>query len=416
MAAESGVSRRALFGVGAGTLAAGAAAGYFGHDTVAEVVGVDSDIVDFYGAHQAGIVTEAQDRMCFAAINVLTDDRDELIDLLRQWTKAAANLSQGLPVVTDGVAGGSRTAPPIDTGEAQGLSAGHLSVTFGFGRSLFHSEDGTDRFGIADQLPPEFVDLPHFPGDQLEDARVGGDLCIQACADDPQVAVHAVRNLIRMGFGTVSTRWMQLGFGRTASTSPDQETPRNLFGFKDGTANVRSDEEKALNEHIWVTDGSWLDGGSYLVARRIRMHIETWDRESLDGQEQIFGRTKLDGAPLSGGEEFTDPDFTMQGAGNQPIIPVDSHVRLAHPSKNDGIRILRRGYNYADGADSRGNLDAGLFFIAFVSDPQREYVPLQNRLAAQDSLSEYLVHTGSGLFAIPPGVKDGGYIGQTLFG
>lgn len=416
MAAGSGVSRRALFGVGAGTLAAGAAAGYFGHDTVAEAVGVDSDIVDFYGAHQAGIVTEAQDRMCFAAINVLTDDRDELIDLLRQWTKAAANLSQGLPVVTDGVAGGSRTAPPIDTGEAQGLSAGHLSVTIGFGRSLFRTEDGTDRFGIADRLPAEFIDLPHFPGDQLEDSRVGGDLCIQACADDPQVAVHAVRNLIRMGFGTVSTRWMQLGFGRTASTSPDQETPRNLFGFKDGTANVRSDEEKALNEHIWVTDGSWLDGGSYLVARRIRMHIETWDRESLDGQEQIFGRTKLDGAPLSGGEEFTDPDFTMQGAGNQPIIPVDSHVRLAHPSKNDGIRILRRGYNYADGADSRGNLDAGLFFIAFVSDPQRDYVPLQNRLAAQDALSEYLLHTGSGLFAVPPGAEEGGYIGQTLLG
>lgn len=416
MAAGSGVSRRALFGVGAGTLAAGAAAGYFGHDTVDKAVGIDSDIVDFYGAHQAGIVTEAQDRMCFAAINVLTDDRDELIDVLRQWTKAAANLSQGLPVVADGVAGGSRTAPPIDTGEAQGLGAGHLSVTIGFGRSLFRSEDGTDRFGIADQLPAKFIDLPHFPGDQLEDARVGGDLCIQACADDPQVAVHAVRNLIRMGFGTVSTRWMQLGFGRTASTSPGQETPRNLFGFKDGTANVRSDEEKALKEHIWVTDGSWLDGGSYLVARRIRMHIETWDRESLDGQEQIFGRTKLDGAPLSGGEEFTDPDFAMQGAGNQPIIPVDSHVRLAHPSKNDGVRILRRGYNYADGADSRGNLDAGLFFIAFVSDPQRDFVPLQNRLAAHDALSEYLLHTGSGLFAVPPGAEEGGYIGQTLFG
>lgn len=416
MAAGSGVSRRALFGVGAGTLVAGAAAGYLGHDTVAEAVEAGSDIVDFYGEHQAGIVTEAQDRMCFAAINVLTDDRDELIDLLRQWTKAAANLSQGLPVVADGVAGGSRTAPPIDTGEAQGLSAGHLSVTIGFGRSLFRTVDGTDRFGIADRLPAEFMDLPHFPGDQLEDSRVGGDLCIQACADDPQVAVHAVRNLIRMGFGTVSTRWMQLGFGRTASTSPDQETPRNLFGFKDGTANVRSDEEKALNEHIWVTDGSWLDGGSYLVARRIRMHIETWDRESLDGQEQIFGRTKLDGAPLSGGEEFSDPDFSMQGAGNRPIIPVDSHVRLAHPSQNDGIRILRRGYNYADGADSRGNLDAGLFFIAFVSDPQRDFVPLQNRLASQDALSEYLLHTGSGLFAIPPGVNEGGYIGQTLFG
>ncbi|MCI4009960.1 iron uptake transporter deferrochelatase/peroxidase subunit [Brevibacterium sp. ZH18] len=415
MADRPGVSRRALFGVGAGTLAAGAAAGYFGHDSVAEAVGAESDVVDFYGEHQAGIVTEAQDRMCFAAINVLTSDRNELVDLLQKWTKAAANLSQGLPVVPDGVGGGSRMAPPIDTGEAQGLSAGHLTITIGFGRSLFRDADGMDRFSIADRLPEGLIEFPHFPGDQLEDSRVGGDLCIQACADDPQVAVHAVRNLIRMGFGTVSTRWMQLGFGRTASTSPDQETPRNLFGFKDGTANVRSDESKALDEHIWVRDGSWMEGGSYLVARRIRMHIETWDRESLDGQEQIFGRTKVDGAPLSGGDEFATPDFSMAGSGNQPIIPVDSHVRLAHPSQNNGVRILRRGYNYADGADTRGNLDAGLFFIAFVADPETDYVPMQNRLAAQDALSEYLVHTGSGLFAVPPGVQEGGYIGQSLF-
>ncbi|QPS32673.1 iron uptake transporter deferrochelatase/peroxidase subunit [Brevibacterium casei] len=415
MTDRPGVSRRAMFGVGAGTLAAGAAAGFFAHDPIAEAVGAENDIVDFFGRHQAGIVTEAQDRMCFAAVNVLTDDRDELIDLLKQWTAAAANLSRGLPVVEDGVAGGSRFAPPMDTGEAQGLSAGHLTVTIGFGRSLFTDADGQDRFGIADRLPSGLIELPHFPGDRLDEARTGGDLCIQACADDPQVAVHAVRNLIRMGFGIVSTRWMQLGFGRTASTSPKQETPRNLFGFKDGTANIRSDEEKALGEHVWVRDGSWMDDGCYLVARRIRMHIETWDRESLDGQEQIFGRTKMTGAPLSGGEEFTEPDFGMAGAGNLPIIPTSSHVHLAHPKQNGGTRILRRGYNYADGADAQGNLDAGLFFIAFVADPASDYVPMQNRLAKEDALSEYLLHTGSGLFAIPPGVNEGGWIGQTLF-
>ncbi|MGJ7560154.1 iron uptake transporter deferrochelatase/peroxidase subunit [Brevibacterium casei] len=415
MTDRPGVSRRAMFGVGAGTLAAGAAAGFFAHDPIAEAVGTENDIVDFFGRHQAGIVTEAQDRMCFAAVNVLTDDRDELIDLLKQWTAAAANLSRGLPVVEDGVAGGSRFAPPMDTGEAQGLSAGHLTVTIGFGRSLFTDADGQDRFGIADRLPSGLIELPHFPGDRLDEARTGGDLCLQACADDPQVAVHAVRNLIRMGFGIVSTRWMQLGFGRTASTSPKQGTPRNLFGFKDGTANIRSDEEKALGEHVWVRDGSWMDDGCYLVARRIRMHIETWDRESLDGQEQIFGRTKMTGAPLSGGEEFTEPDFAMAGAGNLPIIPTSSHVHLAHPKQNGGTRILRRGYNYADGADAQGNLDAGLFFIAFVADPASDYVPMQNRLAKEDALSEYLLHTGSGLFAIPPGVNEGGWIGQTLF-
>ena len=52
----------------------------------------------------------------------------------------------------------------------------------------------------------------------------------------------------------------------------------------------------------------WLDGGSYLVARRINMHIETWDRTSLQEQEAIIGRDKKQGAPLSGGDEFATPN------------------------------------------------------------------------------------------------------------
>ncbi|NYM78262.1 deferrochelatase/peroxidase EfeB, partial [Salmonella enterica subsp. enterica serovar Typhimurium] len=79
--------------------------------------------------------------------------------------------------------------------------------------------------------------------------------------------------------------------------SQAQETPRNLFGFKDGTANIMAEEKDRLDEHVWVRDDSWMDGGSYLCARRIRMIFETWDREPLGGQEAIFGRTKRDGAP-----------------------------------------------------------------------------------------------------------------------
>jgi deferrochelatase/peroxidase EfeB len=265
------------------------------------------------------------------------------------------------------------------------------------------------------------IDLPHFPADALRAERSNGDLCVQACADDPQVAFHAIRNLARIGFGTVAMRWSQLGFGRTSSTSRAQTTPRNLFGFKDGTANIKAEETDALAEHVWVADGDdaaagWLTGGTYLVARRIEMRIETWDRTSLGEQEGIVGRTKGDGAPLSGGTEFTDLDLGITGRDDVPLIGERSHVRLAHPSVNNGARILRRGYNFTDGTTALGRLEAGLFFIAFVRDPVQQYVPMQTRLSRDDTMMEYLQHTGSGLWAVPPGAREpGDYVGSGLF-
>ena len=243
---------------------------------------------------------------------------------------------------------------------------------------------------------------------------------MQACADDPQVAVHAVRNLVRLGFGTVSVRWSQLGFGRTSSTSTTQETPRNLFGFKDGTANVKAEEDGAADEHVWVgrdddPDAAWLAGGSYLVARRISMLLEVWDRQPLGDQEAFVGRTKGSGAPLSGGGEHTEPDFEMPGSDDQPVIAPDAHVRLVHPSRHGGARMLRRGYNFVDGSDPLGGFDAGLFFLAYVRDPRTHFVPAQRAMAGSDALMEYLEVTGSALFAVPPGIGPGEHVGQALF-
>ena len=298
-----------------------------------------------------------------------------------------------------------------------GLPPAGLTITFGFGPTLFHSAAGVDRFGLAERRPAELVELPHFPGDMLEDIRSGGDLCIQACANDPQVAVHAIRNLSRIAFGRAAIRWSQLGFGRTSSTSTSQATPRNLFGFKDGTANIKAEEPAAVTEHLWVgaSDGpAWLTGGSYLVARRIRMTIETWDRTSLREQETVIGRNKGEGAPLSGGTEFTEPDFEIAGRADQPLIDTGAHVRLAHPSQNDGIRILRRGYNFVDGNDALGRLDAGLFFLSFQRTPA-SFTTVQLNLARHDALNEYIRHVGSALFAIPPGASQGSYVGAPLF-
>jgi deferrochelatase/peroxidase EfeB len=415
------ISRRSLLGSGA------AAAGVAGAFAVGRATdGASAEPATrptsyaFRGAHQAGIVTPAQDRLHFAAFDVTTDDRDALVELLQRWTDAAERMTQGDPAGTIGPVEGPSNLPPDDTGEAIGLPPSGLTITFGFGPTLFRAADGTDRFGLADRQPAALRTLPHFPADNLDPNRSYGDLCIQACADDPQVAVHAIRNLARIGFGTVAVRWSQLGFGRTSTTSTSQSTPRNLFGFKDGTMNIKAEETEDVDEHVWVAAGDdtkadWLAGGSYLVARRFNMTIEVWDRQPLGDQESFVGRSKDSGAPLSGGSEFTEPDFDMPGSNDTTIIAPDAHVRLVHPDFNGGARMLRRGYNFVDGSNSLGGLDAGLFFLAFVRNPDTHFIPIQNKMAVNDALMEYLQVTGSALFAVPSGTRDGEYVGQALF-
>jgi deferrochelatase/peroxidase EfeB len=387
----------------AGAVGAGVALGGVGVERLTAGSEADdaSEPVPFYGDRQEGIATPAQDRLHFASFDVVTASRSDLRDLLRAWTEAAARMSRGELVGETDV----RLAPPVDTGEAAGLSQARLTVTFGFGPTLF------ERLGLERFRPAALTELPLFAGDELDPNRSGGDLAVQACADDPQVAFHAVRNLARIGRGAVVMRWSQLGFGRTSSTSRSQDTPRNLMGFKDGTNNIKLEDVRALDEHVWVpanAEPRWLRGGTYMVTRRIRMLIEVWDRASLDDQERTIGRQKESGAPFGRPDEFDRVELAR--------TPVDAHIRLAAPAENGGRRILRRGYSFTDGMDTElGQLDAGLFFVSFQNDPS-VFVEIQRRLAGVDALDEYIKHTGSALFACPPGARRGGYIGETLLG
>ncbi len=413
----TGVSRRGLFAaLGSGAVAGGlvaagvATADRSGASAAASSGSGSARVVPFHGEHQAGVATDVQANLHFAAFDVTATSRDELVSLLQDWTAAAVALTAGREVGDGGASGGAPLAPPSDTGEAVDLHANRLTLTVGAGPSLFD-----DRFGLAAARPAALVDIPAFPADALVPERSDGDLCVQACADDPQVAVHAIRTLTRLAAGRAAVRWAQLGYGRAATVDPSAPTPRNLFGFKDGTANPAASDTATLDAQVWVQQGdddaaggagAWMAGGSYLVARRIRMHIETWDRTSLQEQEQVIGRTKAAGAPLghAGEHDAFDPRS----------LPASSHVRLAHPETNGGAQMLRRGYNFTDGTDGLGHLDAGLFFLAYQRDPRTAFIPVQTALARQDALSEYLEHTGSGVWAVFPGVPDGGYLGQQL--
>ncbi|MEU1176408.1 iron uptake transporter deferrochelatase/peroxidase subunit [Streptomyces sp. NPDC005820] len=406
---DSRPSRRSLIGWGGAGLALGAVAAGGAvamartGDDVEPTAAETGAAVAFHGANQAGIATPVQDRLHFAAFDVDTTDRAEFVQMLKDWTAAAHRMTAG-KTVGDGAYGGLTEAPPDDTGEALGLKPSRLTLTLGFGPSLFA------KFGLDGRRPEALVDLPKFAGDALDASRSNGDLCVQACADDPQVAVHAIRNLARIGMGKVSIRWSQLGFGKTSSTTPDAQTPRNLMGFKDGTRNIAGTETDRLKKFVWVgeKDGpEWMVGGSYLVARRIRMHIETWDRTPLQEQEDIFGRDKGEGAPVGKAKERDEPFLKA--------MKPDAHVRLAHPDSNHGSTILRRGYSFTDGTDGLGRLEAGLFFLAYMRDVGNGFIRIQRNLAT-DALNEYIQHVGSAVFAVPPGVRDkDDWWGRTLF-
>jgi deferrochelatase/peroxidase EfeB len=374
-----------------------------------------SQALPFYGAHQAGIGTPQPEHLEFATFDVASDAVDDLRSLLQEWTAAAATLTNGdpyQPITAEGF-----NAAPADPGEAIDVGPAQLTITIGFGPTLFNTP-GKQRLGSASIQPKALVPLPSFNGESLEQDRSGGDLCVQACAADPQVAFHAIHVFTRIASGVATLRWSQQGFGRTSSTSRDQPTPRNLMGFKDGTNNIRAEEQGEMDEHVWVQPGdgpAWMEGGTYMVVRRIQMLFDVWDATSLEGQERAVGREKESGAPLGQESEYDPVDLKAKKNG-ELTIPADAHIRLASPDLNGGQRILRRGFSYTEPSlAGSGQLDAGLFFISFQREPQRQFVPIQRRLEANDALSRHLLHTGSGIFACPPGVQPGGFIGEGLF-
>ncbi|AZZ40474.1 deferrochelatase/peroxidase EfeB [Acidipropionibacterium jensenii] len=414
------VSRRAMLAGSGGAAAVFGMGGFaWGHHRGAESAEAASadhstrTSYPFRGDHQSGILTPAQDSMFTAAFDMRDVDVRLVRSLLRDWSTAAEQMMAGELVGGQPLA--NRQAAPTDTGDAWDYPPSGLTITFGVGRGLFVDEKGRDRFGLKSRMPKILAEgMPRFANEALQSGQSDGDLLIQACADDSQVAVHAIRNLTRIAFGRAVMRWTQVGYGRTSSTSKDQQTPRNLFGFKDGTNNIKAEDSAAqLNEHLWVQSGDdqgdWMAGGSYFVARKIRMFLEVWDRLRLGEQESTIGRDKMYGAPQSiaapteNSQEFTAANFTAKQAG-QTMIPTDSHIAVVAPEQNKGRRMLRRGYNYTDGIDSLGRLNAGLFFVAFLRDPRTNFYPILTRMTSSDALTEYLQHQASALFAIPPGI------------
>ncbi len=356
----------------------------------------------FDAYHQSGVITPKPAQATLIALDSVAPNLPVLVEALQAISAESRQLTQGVAV---GVA--EVDDPPPDSGILGSYNApDSLSVTVGFGASLF---DG--RYGLAAKRPAHLTEMPAFALDELDPARTGGDVILQICAGQRDTVVHTVRELMRAVAGKLSIRWMLDGFQTAARDTNPKATTRNLFAFRDGTANPDVTDPAKMDEFVWVTAGdaapAWTAGGTYLVVRTIRQHVEFWDRVGMLEQEQMIGRYRVSGAPLGGTYEHEDPRFDLDPKGDR--IPLDAHLRLANPRtpETSRQRILRRGYNYDRGVDEAGNLDQGLLFMAFNKNPHTQFAVIQQRLEAEP-MTDYILPVGGGYFFVPPGSRSSG--------
>ncbi|MFJ4580856.1 iron uptake transporter deferrochelatase/peroxidase subunit [Streptomyces echinatus] len=399
-----GVSRRALLGTaGATGLVLGAAGGAVGYAAApagaTPLTSVGSGRAMFHGKHQPGITEGLQACGHLVAFDLAAGaGRKEAAALLRRWSATAERLMAG------------EAAPHDDTGVARDAGPSSLTVTFGFGHGFF------GRTGLEKQRPAALDPLPDFSSDQLDRSRSDGDLWVQIGANDALVAFHALRALQKDAGSAARVRWQMNGFNRSPGATAHPMTARNLMGQIDGTRNPRP-ADADFDQRIFVPASgrpAWMANGSYAVVRRIRMLLDDWEKLSLSAQEQVIGRRKADGAPLSGGSETTPMDLEKTDAKGDLAVPLTAHARITRPDRNGGAAMLRRPFSYHDGIDRDGTPDAGLLFVCWQADPLRGFVPVQRKLDRGDALSKFIRHEASGLFAVPGGAAKGEYVGQRL--
>ena len=409
-----GFSRRRFLGLGA-TAGLGAIAATSGlaradalPDGATTTPAEQAQLASFEGTHQAAILSEPTPATTLVAFDAIAESKVELQALLRTITQRMRALYAGGPPENLGPA-----SPPDDNGVlGPELPSEQVAFVLGLGSSLFD-----DRFGLARLRPAGLTEMTTFPNDNLDPAQCGGDLSIQICAHSADNVLHALRDLTKHTRGAMQPRWRIDGF---QSPPRPAGTPRNLMGFKDGTSNPSTADPSQMDDLVWLQPGggepAWTAGGTYQVARIIRMLVEFWDRVSLDEQEMMMGRRRGSGAPLDGNEEFDTPDFATDPKGFR--IPLDAHIRLANPRTDATAsnRILRRGYNFDRGIDVNGNLDQGLLFTCYQQDIERQFVATQRRLL-DEPLVDYISPIGGGYFFCPPGLNGNpaDYFGSALF-
>ncbi len=409
----AGAGAAALVGLGAACTDSGsdeAAGDSTADDAQASAAAIRSEPVAFRAERQLGVLRAPTAAGLVAAFDVGVASRAELSETLMRLSAEVERIMSATPAAT-----ADEILPPPDSGiVGGGALPGNTSITLGVGASLFDQ-----RFGLTERAPNELILMPQFFNDRLVRPELSnGDLALIIASDDHNGAIHALHQAVRVTTGKLRLRWVQEGYNDLLPPADGQIAPtRNLLGFRDGTSNLDTTDTETMDRHVWVQpdDGEpdWATGGTYVAVRVIRMLIEFWSTTALVRQEQIFGRHRDSGAPIGQSQEGEEPAFASDQS--DETVPIRSHMRLANPRTPDTGRILRRGFSYLNGSDGSGALDQGLLFLAYQRALTTGFFNVQSRLEGEP-LEDYIKPVGGGLFFVPPGPGDDGWLGQSLLG
>ncbi|WP_181058105.1 MULTISPECIES: Dyp-type peroxidase [unclassified Pseudoclavibacter] len=351
----------------------------------------------FFGPHQPGIADPTPTHAIFLAFDLRPEaGKAQLAKVMRAWTTIAASFATGDTSVDQSMI-------------SHGSGPSMFTMTVGLGGSAL------DQLGIT--RPAPLVDLPDFPGDQLDPQSSYGGVFVQLCSDDAVYLGGALRAVRLAAASVLLPRWQMNGFrGVTAATT--SSNGRNLMGQIDGTNNIAV-SRASTGGAVWVDAASpdWMTGGSYVAVRRFHMLLNSWEAAGAEVRDHTVGRHIATGAPLGAQQESDPVDLDAVDEAGSPVIPADAHIRLAAPRRGAGEEMLRRSYSYSTGrlVDEDGDEDAGLIFISYQSDPTTSFIPVQQRLAESDALNRFTITTSSALFAILPGVNaEGDWYGRAL--
>lgn len=352
-------------------------------------------IVPFDGEHQAGVQTPSQAHVNLVGFN-LKDGAGQrgARNLMRLWTEDARALC-------------TAETPRGSLEPEMTQTPANLTVTCGWGESFFAK--------IGAEKPEWLGDVRSYTRDKLRPEWGQTDVVLQICCDDQLTASHVLRHMVRSGASYADVAWVQQGFLNANGSLEDGETPRNVFGQKDGTVNPKTDAD--FVEQVWIEDGPFK-GGTAMVVRRINMNMETWEEVDRNAREISIGRTLDNGAPLSGTEENDPVDLEARDKYGLKAIDPTSHVARAHPPADHPEQvILRRPYNFdlAPSPERPGELsNSGQIFICFQKNPREQFEPIQARLDEVDQLNTWITHVGSAMYYVVPGTQGGTSWGENL--
>lgn len=351
-----------------------------------------SAVTPFYGERQAGVDSSVNLFQTFLGYNLDREDKELARSALVVITDDAARLTQGTPALGD-------MEPEIAQEPA------NLTITVGVGENFYKI--------IGKNKPKQLVKLPAFKTDKLQPQWKQTDFVIQISSNDPLTLSHTIR-MINKSLDSIATlQWRQDGFVPVADAVPGSESKRNLMGQVDGTVNPKPNTEE-FDNMVWVESSDPSENnGTVMVLRRIKLLMDEWDLLDQAAQENSIGRERGSGAPLGGVAESEDIPLEKTDANGLPVIPLDSHARVARGDAS-GATIFRRPYNYDEGLVN-GEIEFGQLFIMYANDLQKGFIPMQTRIAESDSFNEWNETIGSSVYFILPGAKEGEFLGENLF-